>query len=439
MKLRVRVHRQTRRVELPGADPSVRELMDRVRETVLSTVGLSADTEFCLSLNGSEPLSDPHQSLSASGVVSGDLICVLLPQPAGPAPDSSSAMSTNRNQEDQQNQQDQQRAPVTSHQSASGRPDNVSISGSEVAPPVPAPAPGGSGWEPMMCGEAGAGHAPLSLELLYSSAHITSPSDAIVVVGNLLMLETGFTPQGEPAQMPAGWRSAAGVYRLQYAHPLCGDSVVMLLGVAMGPLVVLTGESAAAAFRDLSKLSRVFKDQLAYPLIAAARDAMALPVAFGLAALPLELLLRILRLLDVGSLGRVSSVSRHLHAAASDSTLWRHLFHRDFKDPEPSRPRDTDWKEVYKRFHKSRSHFHWPCIPSLPHFAPPLRDIYPNPFFPVPGILGGEYDQWPHLPRPRHDPIGPPLHPNPDRRRPPNIHQMGPRAGRSADVRRGFI
>lgn len=37
-------------------------------------------------------------------------------------------------------------------------------------------------------------------------------------------------------------------------------------------LVLLSGESAAAAFRDLSKLSRVFKDQLAYPLIAAARE-----------------------------------------------------------------------------------------------------------------------------------------------------------------------
>lgn len=36
--------------------------------------------------------------------------------------------------------------------------------------------------------------------------------------------------------------------------------------------VCSSGESAAAAFRDLRKLSRVFKDQLAYPLIAAARE-----------------------------------------------------------------------------------------------------------------------------------------------------------------------
>lgn len=33
-----------------------------------------------------------------------------------------------------------------------------------------------------------------------------------------------------------------------------------------------SGGSAAAAFKDLSKLSRLFKDQLAYPLIATARE-----------------------------------------------------------------------------------------------------------------------------------------------------------------------
>lgn len=50
-------------------------------------------------------------------------------------------------------------------------------------------------WEPMLCSEAEDGQAPLSLELLYHGAQTTSPSDALVVAGHLLMLETGFTPQ----------------------------------------------------------------------------------------------------------------------------------------------------------------------------------------------------------------------------------------------------
>lgn len=58
---------------------------------------------------------------------------------------------------------------------------------------------------------------------------------------------------------------------------------------------------------------------------------MALPVAFGLSALPPELLLRVLRLLDIHSLTRLSVVNKHFHNTTSDSTLWKHLFLRDFK------------------------------------------------------------------------------------------------------------
>lgn len=50
-------------------------------------------------------------------------------------------------------------------------------------------------WEPMLCSEAEDGQAPLSLELLYHSAKVTSPCDAIMVATNLLMIETGFVPQ----------------------------------------------------------------------------------------------------------------------------------------------------------------------------------------------------------------------------------------------------
>lgn len=133
------------------------------------------------------------------------------------------------------------------------------------------------------------------------------------------------------------------------------------------------GGNAGAAYRDLQKLSRVFKDQLAYPLIATARAgissnqsqfsryccaplhtsystfihgylhematyvclppsaALGLPALFGLAALPPELLLRIMRLLDVHSLLLLCGVCRHLHSATHDASLWKYLLHRDFR------------------------------------------------------------------------------------------------------------
>lgn len=124
-------------------------------------------------------------------------------------------------------------------------------------------------------------------------------------------------------------------------------------------LCVSAGGSAGGVYRDLSKLSRLFKDQLVYPLMAAARQgdyssrnalklvtcvrseclmcvcvcsaALDLPALFGLAVLPPELLLRVLRLLDVISLVSLSAVCRDLNVATQDPSLWRHLLHRDFR------------------------------------------------------------------------------------------------------------
>ncbi|XP_015239412.1 PREDICTED: F-box only protein 7 isoform X2 [Cyprinodon variegatus] len=468
MKLRVRINRQTSRVELPGEEPTLQELSDLIKQTLLSCNGHSADTEFSLSLNGSELLSESDQTLSACGIVSGDLITVLLPQP----PPGAMATSEKNTMADRQ-------------EAASGttsQPQSSSSGGSTSAPPTAPPqtsdlqdfeaAP--PVWEPMLCGEAEDGEAPLSLELLYHTAQVACPNDAIMVAAHLLMLETGFTPQGselKPGEMPAGWRSAGGVYRLQYNHHLCGDSLVSVVAVGMGPLLVINvvlkvtesidttrklqlnpssyvthewPENAAAAFKDLKKLSRILKDQLAYPLIAAAREAMALPVVFGLQALPPELLLRVLRLLDVRSVVRLSAASWQFNAAASDSTLWKHLYLRDFSNPDRSRSRDTDWKQLYKKSYKLRSELRHPVRPySLPPY--PLRDIItpvPRPLFPpLPGIIGGDYDQRPNLPpnllpHPRYDPIGPLLDPAVRR---PRLDFRRPAGGRPSDIRRGFI
>ncbi|XP_074481759.1 F-box only protein 7 isoform X2 [Sebastes fasciatus] len=535
MKLRVRINRQTSRVELPGEEPSLKELTDLIKDTVLSSHGFSADTQFRLSLNGSELLTDSGQTLSSCGIVSGDLVCVVLPQSAAdnstnsinpnnttnptnsnrstnpnnstnPTNPTNSNRSTNSNNpthsnsstnrptsssENQRPQQNQQTAAMTSNQVSDSplEPGHAAVEepGSSSSSSSSRPArtesketgevldsdPAAPSWEPMLCSEAEDGQAPLSLELLHHSAQTSSPSDAIMVAGHLLMIETGFVPQGcelKAGEMPAGWRSPAGLYKLQYSHPLCESSLAMVVAVSMGATLVINAtlkvnetvdtvrklclnpssyvtnewpESAAAAFRDLNKLSRLFKDQLAYPLIAAAREAMALPVAFGLAALPPELLLRVLRLLDVQSVVRLSSVSRHFNVSTADSSLWRHLYRRDFSARDVNRSRDTDWRERYKRFYQIRSDLHHAA---RHHPVPPFhrnpRDLFscvPVPFHPaVPGIIGGEYDQRPSLPyallpRPRHDPIGPPPGLN------GRLPRVRPTGGRPADIRRGFI
>ncbi|MGH0116593.1 UNVERIFIED_CONTAM: hypothetical protein FKN15_014793 [Acipenser sinensis] len=232
---------------------------------------------------------------------------------------------------------------------------------------------GGFTPEPMLCSEAVDGKVPHSLETLYHLAQSSSPCDALVVAVHLLMQETGYLPQGSgvgAVGVPAGWR-AGGLYRLQYTHPLCEGGAAVLLAVPVGNVLVINatlkinsevrnvskvqlspssyvsdssqGESAADIYKDLQKLSRVFKDQLVYPLLALARQALDLPDVFGLAVLPPELKLRVLRLLDVHSVVSLSAVSQDLNTATSDPSLWRFLYLRDFRD-STSRDRGTDWK-----------------------------------------------------------------------------------------------
>uniref|UniRef100_A0A1A8AR94 F-box protein 7 n=1 Tax=Nothobranchius furzeri TaxID=105023 RepID=A0A1A8AR94_NOTFU len=226
MKLRVRINKQTSRVDLPGEEPTLTELSDVIKQTLLTSTGLGLNTEFSLSLNGSELLLDSGQTLSSFGIVSGDLICVLLRQPPAVAVTSGETSST---------------APITDdQQTATQRPLGPPL----LTEPLHTSDELDSGpvWEPMLCSEAEEGQSPLSLELLYHSARVWSPNDAVIVAAHLLMLETGFTPQGNELtaeEMPAGWRSVAGVHKLEYVHPLCGTSQVSVVAVSMGPLLII--------------------------------------------------------------------------------------------------------------------------------------------------------------------------------------------------------
>ncbi|XP_028981118.1 F-box only protein 7 [Esox lucius] len=478
MKLRVRINKQTSRVELEGESPTVTELNIKIREILLPSHGLSPDTEMTLSLNGSEPLSDTGQTLSSCGIVSGDLVCVILPPSVAPSlsPSASPILTSSCSR-----QVDEVIQPVAQH-SSKASPSGEEEPQQEMVRDEYQDEEEESGWvwEPMLCEEAEEGKVPHSLELLHHQAGSSSTCDALMVAVHLLMVETGFTPQGSEVrsgEMPPGWRAPGGVYRLQYSHPLCDNSLAMVLAVPMGALLVInaslkmnqqvdtvrklslkpgvyvterwTVESAAEVYTNLKKLSRVFKDHLVYPLIATAREAMALPPVFGLPVLPPELLLRVLRLLNVSSLLALSSVNRQLNQATADPALWRHLYHRDFRDSRDlSTSRETNWRELYKKKYKWRKEAAH-CPRHKPrYFIPPLYPLRPLPNNPIPlyppGIIGGEYDQRPgilpeYLPRPRYDPIGPLPGHDPTAAGLIGRRGLRPAGNRPSDIRRGFI
>ncbi len=61
-----------------------------------------SDVDFSLSLNGTEVLLDTGQTLSSCGVVSGDMITVILPQQIQTAPETPSGANavTSRSREE---------------------------------------------------------------------------------------------------------------------------------------------------------------------------------------------------------------------------------------------------------------------------------------------------------------------------------------------------
>ncbi|KAG5267480.1 hypothetical protein AALO_G00222230 [Alosa alosa] len=493
MKLRVRVGKRTSPMELEGEQATLTDLTIQIKEIFLPACGFSSDTDFGLSLNGKEPLTDTGQTLASCGIVSGDLICVILPQtcpaPAAAPAESSSSTSQvptssskmpHKMQEPSTSTAPQHSAepgPSTSQNSSSNPDTEADLEMDEDAlsgPFIP---------DPMLCSEAEDGKVPHSLELLHHSAQSSSSNDCLMVALHLIMLETGFLSQGtegRAGEMPTGWRVPGGMYRLHYTHPLCENSLAVVVCVPMGSVLVINatlkmngtvdnarklelkassfvtehwaGENAAAVYKDLRKLSRIFKDQLVYPLMAAARQAMGLPVLFGLPVLPPEMLLRILRLLDVPSVVALSAVTRDLRVTTEDPSLWRHLFHRDFRawSSQRTEPRDTEWKELYKKRYKQRKEMSrfkpnpHPCqIPPIYPLHPLPASPLPIPFYP-PGIIGGEYDQRPGiphglLPRPRYDPIGPLPGHDPGFGVPLGRRSVRPTGNRPADIRRGFI
>ncbi|KFQ53219.1 F-box only protein 7, partial [Nestor notabilis] len=493
----------------------------------------SPDTRFLITLNRKDALTEDEKTLASYGIVSGDLICLLLEEADGQPnlPPSSSASPllqnghepSNKSQastpkEGQNEESDHQKAQVEVQKSDERVRSSLEFPSGLVPEDVDLEEGTGSyPSEPMLCSEAADGEIPHSLEMLYLSAECTSATDALIVLLHLLMMETGYVPQGtetKAVSMPEKWRGN-GVYKLQYTHPLCEEGSAGLTCVPLGDLVAVNAtlkinkeikgvkriqllpasfvcfqepvklftsllliEKVAGVYKDLQKVSRLFKDQLVYSLLAAARQALNLPDVFGLVVLPLELKLRIFRLLDVRSLISLSAVCRDLYTATNDQLLWRFMYLRDFRDPI-ARPRDTDWKELYKKKLKQKKEAlrwrHMMFLPPTPHPIPfHPNPFYPNPFPPnpfpsnpiyPPMIIGGEYDERPTLPyvgdpinslipgpgeapaqfppfRPHFDPIGSlpgANHTLPGRAGPSDRFPPRPSRGRPMDIRRAFI
>uniref|UniRef100_A0A8C2PV05 F-box protein 7 n=1 Tax=Cyprinus carpio TaxID=7962 RepID=A0A8C2PV05_CYPCA len=384
MKLRVRINKQSSRLELDGPEPTLSELRARVRDELLPRCGLRSDVDFSLSLNGKEVLLDTGQTLSSCGVVSGDMITVVLPE---------------------QVQTSQAEAGGGGGSDSSGVRDSGMEEWMEDEEGVS---------PPLLCCETEDGVVPHALERLLDSSSCRNPSDCLMLTVHLLLLETGFLPQGcnvNSGEMPIGWRAAGGVYRLQYAHPLLENSLVSVVAVPMGRTLVINA---------VLKMDKTLEN-------------------------PRKLVLKPDDYVTADWAGDfIYTVYITFYIYISEQFM---LCCLAVCLPAGNQHRDTDWKELYKKKYKQRKEnerrgrcrFFPPHVPPIFPLNPVPSSPLPFPLYP-PGIIGGDYDQAPViLPRPRFDPIGPLPGHLPGLGVPIGRRSLRPGGSRPADVRRGFI
>ncbi|XP_060069137.1 F-box only protein 7-like [Ylistrum balloti] len=311
--------------------------------------------------------------------------------------------------------------------------------------------------EPMLCRESYGHIVPAVLSDMYQNAGITCSAEAMCTVLHVLMLETGYTTVDEkfyaatsstndqPASqtnpdnstlptscdadspliergMPGGWRDKPGQYCLYYKHvqPSCTEQSFVLTCFPMGSVLVVHGhlqgnednwscclnlntkefikktspQGAGDCYQNLGKLSRVFKDAIALPMLQHYRTGQRLPPFYGIFAVSHEVKLKILGMLDVVGLLNMSETCKEFSQLCKDRYLWRHVYLKDFGNRN-NNTLAQDWCRLYKqeyRLRKERRRI-WKRNP-VPMFGPPVLPSFglppPGPFHP--GILNGDHD-----------------------------------------------
>nr|XP_032828199.1 F-box only protein 7 [Petromyzon marinus]XP_032828200.1 F-box only protein 7 [Petromyzon marinus]XP_032828201.1 F-box only protein 7 [Petromyzon marinus] len=480
MKLRVRHGGCTQLLEIVNEGATLGQLQQQIRDNLLASFHIGQDAAFEISLNRKDVLSDWETPLQEYGIVSGDLVWILLAE--GSAATCGAGATSSRARDDHAHgltsrlrgnaptafpasvatpsgseAQQSKGAAITQKTlpSASGANENDDAGSWTRASPAAGPPP-----PPlvMLCSESEGGRVPEALEREYEQAGVASQCDALAVVLHVLMIEAGFAAAAQdraechqaqaslPSGLPRGWRRP-GVYTLRYSHPLCHGATCNLTCIPMGQALVVNGcvnasgttlsisalklmpsayvlgkgaapaKEASHAYKALSLLSRTFKDHVAYPALALMRQALGLPCAVGLLALPVELQLQVLRLLPIPAVLAAAQACRALCLLGTDPSLWRSLYIRDFHQSRIDKP-GTDWKKLYieqyqlkMRAQRERRNVlvqPWPMQDPIP-----LAPNHPRPPYP-PGIIGGAYDVWPDFGL-SGGPVGPLLQRQPPR------------------------
>jgi len=287
-------------------------------------------------------------------------------------------------------------------------------------------------------------------ENLYDDAEaiIESELQRISVVIHAFMLELGFSVENAKV-VPENWKSPAG-YISRYSYNQSSEFDVILTVTSLGPFLKSHGchTSSKSSFssskikmddflvekegkirlKNIRHLARLFKNEVGVPLLNSVRSHLGLPTS-GLEGMPPEISLKMLKIMDLKTLVRMSAVCKQFNAISKEKCIWKHIFIRDFGSRSYKikefqnrlNNENEDWFSLYKEeyLNKKEREESRSRVPPPPLFPFPDFENNPqNPLMPpMPGIVGGDYDRIPfgrdplrnplNLPRPRFDPPGP--------------------------------
>ncbi|KAJ8301635.1 hypothetical protein KUTeg_020622 [Tegillarca granosa] len=346
------------------------------------------------SLNKKDLLEGDNKLLSEFGIINGDLIHVINLDPEPDETEqqcqSSSQLSSQSSysksgQHGQRSTEDETFAESTSSPGTSNRlcrgeqniieytsHDNEmsemqSSNNTGDEPPIDFAVVNKYLNEPMLCRDSTEMRVPAALEQLFANSGIRNSHDALCVLLHVMMLEAGYQTVHQPPDgvtekshitMPDDWlRRSSACTTLKYTHTSCGDveSSFMLTCVPMCSLMVVHGTSsgpnkgeqvqlqlntpeyigdinqgAVKCYKQQKKLSRLFKDIIALPMLQSFQEANGMLPVHGIMALSNELKLKILGYLNVESVLTCSEVCKEFYRISRDRYIWRRLFVKEF-------------------------------------------------------------------------------------------------------------
>ena len=292
---------------------------------------------------------------------------------------------------------------------------------------------------------------PTFLHDLYCLNDVKTEFHAFCVLLHNLMIESGF----ELKDQETGF-TLATLCSFDYKHSGGPDLQFTMSCNTIGPYVVVNGlvhpctetqeklsttqfklndfvkfplsgkpSDSSCVYKNLAKLSREFKKDVAYLALENMRFELKLPPLHGILSLFPELLQHIFSFLDMKSLVNTSIVCKQFNCLSNNNILWKNLFMRDFGNLHARS--GLTWKENYVYCYKEKKSNRRFVTEQQPIITDPFSQFPPfSPFVPgqmpgaypfMPGAIGGDYDLYPSFPPsliPGRTPSGFPRPPRPD-------------------------